>query len=115
VFSSAIRSLAALALVGAVPAGALADRVTIFAAASMTNAMAEIEDRFETATGRDLVVSLAGSSALARQIQHGAPADLFISADPGWMNRLAADGLIDTVFHGDVDFFFNGVIAANQQ
>jgi molybdate transport system substrate-binding protein len=60
----------------------------------MTNALAEIEDRFETETGHDLTVSLAGSSALARQIQQGAPADIFVSANPDWMDRLEAEGLI---------------------
>jgi len=70
------------------------ERVVVFAAASMTNAMAEIEQGFESATGGDLVVSLAASSALARQIQQGAPADVFISANPDWMDALAADGLL---------------------
>jgi molybdate transport system substrate-binding protein len=71
-----------------------AEDITVFAAASMTNALAEIETRFEAATGHDLVVSLAGSSALARQIQQGAPADIFISASTDWMDTVAADGLI---------------------
>lgn len=79
----------------AMPAAAAADEVTVFAAASLTNAMAEIEEGFEAATGHDLVVSLAGSSALARQIQLGAPADVFISANPGWMDTLEEDGLIE--------------------
>ena len=85
---------AALALsVAALPAHA--DRVTVFAAASLANALAEIETQFEAATGHDLVVSLAGSSALARQIGQGAPADIFISANPGWMDRLEAEGLLE--------------------
>lgn len=76
------------------------DEITVFAAASMTNAMSELETQFEAATGHDLVVSLAGSSALARQIQQGAPADIFISANPDWMDRLEQDGLVaaDTRF-----------------
>ncbi len=73
----------------------LAEEITVFAAASMTNAMAEIEERFEAETGHDLSVSLAGSSALARQIQQGAPADVFISANPGWMDALEEDGLLE--------------------
>lgn len=77
------------------PAAADTERVTVFAAASMANAMAEIEERFEAATGHDLVVSLAGSSALARQIQQGAPADIFISSNPGWMDTLEQDGLLE--------------------
>jgi molybdate transport system substrate-binding protein len=89
---------AALGLVAALlPAGAaLADRITVFAAASLTNAMAEIEAGFEAATGHEVAVSLAGSSALARQIQQGAPADIFISANPGWMDALESDGLLET-------------------
>jgi molybdate transport system substrate-binding protein len=86
----------ALAGAGAVPAPALAERVTVFAAASLANAMAEIEAGFEAATGHDLVVSLAGSSALARQIQQGAPADVFISANTGWMDAVEAQGLIES-------------------
>lgn len=77
------------------PAAALADQVTVFAAASMKNAMEEVSGKFNEATGHDLAVSLAGSSALARQIQQGAPADLFISANPGWMDTLEEDGLIE--------------------
>ncbi|KNX39904.1 Molybdate-binding periplasmic protein precursor [Roseovarius tolerans] len=93
VLRSSILSLAVgLAALG--PSGARAEAVTVFAAASLTNAMAEIETGFEAATGHDLAVSLAGSSALARQIQQGAPADVFLSANPGWMDALEADGLI---------------------
>jgi len=74
---------------------ATAEEITVFAAASMTNAMAEVEERFEAAAGHDVTLSLAGSSALARQIQQGAPADIFISANPGWMDRLEEDGLVE--------------------
>jgi molybdate transport system substrate-binding protein len=74
---------------------AVADQVTVFAAASMTNAMTEVEQRFEAATGHEVVVSLAASSALARQIQQGAPADVFISANPDWMDVLENDGLVE--------------------
>lgn len=79
-----------------------AGQVTFFAAASLTNAMAEVEAGFEAETGHDLLVSLAGSSALARQIQQGAPADVFISANPDWMNALDADGLIDSASRTDL-------------
>ncbi|WP_306154288.1 molybdate ABC transporter substrate-binding protein [Roseovarius sp. MMSF_3281] len=86
---------ASIAVTVAAPAVAQADEIMVFAAASMTNAMAEIEERFEAATDHDLVVSLAGSSALARQIQQGAPADIFISANPDWMDTLEAEGLVE--------------------
>ena len=78
----------------AAPACALAGDVTVFAAASMTDAMAEIETAFEDATGHEATVSLAGSSVLARQIQLGAPADVFISANSAWMDALESDALI---------------------
>ncbi|MGY9048603.1 hypothetical protein P775_11285 [Puniceibacterium antarcticum] len=88
-------SAAALFLALGVPSIASADEITIFAAASLANAMAEIEEKFEAATNHDLVISLAGSSALARQIQQGAPADIFISANTDWMDTLEADGLLE--------------------
>ncbi|MAC77887.1 MAG: molybdate ABC transporter substrate-binding protein [Rhodobacteraceae bacterium] len=90
-------SLSALVLAGSLclAQAAAAQQVTVFAAASMTNAMAEIEQKFEEATDYDVVVSLAGSSALARQIQQGAPADIFISANPGWMDAVEKDGLLE--------------------
>ena len=77
------------------PVPALSETVTVFAAASLTTALAEIEADFEAATGHDLVVSLAGSSALAQQIRQGAPADIFISASTDWMDLIAAEGLIE--------------------
>ena len=72
-----------------------ADGLTVFAAASLKNAMDEISARFERETGHAVAVSLAGSSALARQIRYGAPADIFISANPDWMDALEREDLID--------------------
>ena len=94
VSKSVIFKAAATALTLATPTLVRAGDITVFAAASMTNAMATVEERFEGATGHDLTLSLAGSSALARQIQQGAPADIFISANPGWMDTLEEDGLV---------------------
>ena len=85
---------AALAL-GLLPTLAAADEVVVFAAASLANALAEIEVGFEAATGHDVQVSLAGSSALARQIEQGAPADIFLSASTEWMDVIEAAGLIE--------------------
>src|SRR6056297_3229891 len=70
--------------------------------------MVEIEDRFEAATGHDLIVSLAGCSALARQIQQGAPADIFISANPDWMDAVEAEGLVETGTR--FDFLSNSIV-----
>src|SRR6056297_2051154 len=94
-FQPVLSRAAALVLTVLAPAIAKADEITVFAAASMTNAMAEVEETFEAATSHDVVVSLAGSSALARQIQLGAPADIFISANPDWMDALEKDGLLE--------------------
>ena len=79
-----------------------ADRITVFAAASLKNAMDEISAGFERETSHAVAVSLAGSSALARQIRHGAPADIFISANPGWMDSLEREGLIDPASRFDL-------------
>lgn len=85
----------ALGLASLLPATARAETITVFAASSLTTALAEIETGFEAASGHDVVIALSGSSSLARQIQQGAPADIFISASPDWMDVLAADGLIE--------------------
>lgn len=67
---------------------ALADegKITVFAAASLTNAMQDIAAVYKKETNVDVVSSFASSSTLARQIEAGAPADLFISADQKWMD-----------------------------
>ena len=106
-FSPARRRLAGFAVglllaTGLAGPGFGADRITVFAAASLKNAMDEIAAGFERQTGHAVAVSLAGSSALARQIRHGAPADLFISANPGWMDALAREGLIDPASRFDL-------------
>ena len=76
--------------------------LTVFAAASMADAMKEIADGFEAATGRDVAVSVAGSSLQARQIARGAPADVFVSANPGWMDWLAEKGALIAGTRGEV-------------
>jgi molybdate transport system substrate-binding protein len=79
-----------------------AGEVTVFAAASLKTALDDIAARFEGATGHSVILSHAGSSALARQIEHGAPADIFISANPDWMDYLQARHLIATETRGDL-------------
>jgi molybdate transport system substrate-binding protein len=76
------------------PGGARAGDVTVFAAASLKNAMDDVADAFARRTDHTATISLAGSSALARQIEAGAPADVFISANVDWMDRLEAAGLV---------------------
>ncbi|OCK58144.1 molybdate ABC transporter substrate-binding protein [Bradyrhizobium sp. LMTR 3] len=68
------------------PAAAQEKSLTIFAAASMKNALDEIDAAYSAKTGVRITVSYAASSALARQIEQGAPADVFISADTDWMD-----------------------------
>lgn len=62
-----------------------ADKVTVFAAASLTDAMTAIGKDFQAGTGAGVVFSFAGSGTLARQVEARAPADIFISADEAWM------------------------------
>ena len=69
-------------------------KLTIFAAASLKTALDEIAEAWRDRTGGALALSYAGSSALARQIEQGAPADLFVSANAAWMDRLDAAGLL---------------------
>lgn len=76
------------------PAIAAAD-VLVFAAASLKDALEAQAKQFQSSTGNKAVASYAASSALAKQIENGAPADLFISADQEWMDYLAARKLID--------------------
>ncbi len=89
--------LALLALVfwkTALPATAAPAEITVFAAASLTDALQEIAAAYEKATGDKVVFNFAASSALARQIQEGAPADLFFSADEAKMDDLEKRGLL---------------------
>jgi molybdate transport system substrate-binding protein len=77
----------ALAIVLAVasPVVAAAD-VTVFAAASLREALDEHAKQFEASTGNNVIVSYGASNALAKQIEAAAPADIFISADLDWMD-----------------------------
>lgn len=60
--------------------------LTVFAAASMKNALDELDAAYTAKTGVKMVASYAASSALAKQIEQGAPADVFVSADTDWMD-----------------------------
>jgi molybdate transport system substrate-binding protein len=68
----------------------------VFAAASLTNVLAELAPAYERSSGSTVKFSFAASSVLARQIEAGGNADLFISADQEWMDYLQARNLIDT-------------------
>ena len=77
------------------PAAAFAAEMSVFAAASLSDALRELAAEHQQATGDVVRLNLAASSTLARQIKEGAPADLFFSADEARMNDLAKAGLID--------------------
>ena len=90
------RLLAAMfTMVFAITASARAEDVTVFAAASTTNAINEIGDLFTARTGNAIKPSYASSSTLAKQVEQGAPANVFISADLKWVDYLAERKLID--------------------
>jgi len=84
------------AAIAMAPAGSSAqDGMVIFAAASLKNALDEIATAWSKETGKPMPrISYAASSALAKQMEQGAPADLFISADLDWMDYVAKKDLI---------------------
>ncbi len=71
-----------------------AETVTVFAAASLTNAVTDIAKVFAEKGKGTVVPSFASSSTVAKQIERGAPANVFMSADQEWMNYLAKKGSI---------------------
>jgi molybdate transport system substrate-binding protein len=73
---------------------AAAEDITVFAAASLKEAMDAQGRQFEGDTGNKVIVSYGASNALAKQIEAGAPADLFISADLDWMDYVSQRGLV---------------------
>jgi molybdate transport system substrate-binding protein len=85
---------AAIALAGAPQPLAAQDSITVFAAASLRNALDDANAAFTKATRVKVVASYAASSALIKQIEQGAPADVFLSADLQWMDYAAAHKLI---------------------
>lgn len=73
-----------------------AEQVTVFAAASLTNALSKIAKQYEAAHPADQIrLSFASSSVLARQIEQGAPAQIFLSADQKWMQYLQQKKQLD--------------------
>ena len=83
----------ALILAGSVRLAA--GEVTVFAAASLSDALGELAASYHRSTGDDVRLNLGASSNLARQIREGAPADVFFSADEAKMDALARAGLIE--------------------
>ncbi|HSA82925.1 MAG TPA: molybdate ABC transporter substrate-binding protein [Geminicoccaceae bacterium] len=81
---------------------AAAQELLVFAAASLKDALDAALVEYTADAGREVVASYGSSSTLARQIKQGAPADLFISANPEWMDYLAQRGLIRAETRADL-------------
>lgn len=90
------------ALGWAAAAAAEPARAVVFAAVSTVDAVEALAARFTERTGLAVLPAFAASSALARQIDGGAPADIFISANARWMDHLAARGRIDAASRCDL-------------
>ena len=82
-----------LALIISIP-GQAQTTITVFAAASLTDTMKAIADAYKAKTGTTVTLSFGGSNTLAQQIDQGASADIFMSADPQWMDFLARNSRI---------------------
>jgi molybdate transport system substrate-binding protein len=99
-----LRALAATLAIGVMALPLRADAEdkgpVVFAAASLKDALDAVNDAWQKTSGKRAKISYAASSALAKQIEQGAPADVFISADEDWMDYLAMRKLIkaDTRF-----------------
>lgn len=93
-----LRTAVAAALLGLISLGtapsAMADEILVFAAASLKNALDEAVMTYQQQGGDKVNVSYAASSALAKQLESGAPADIFISADIDWMDYAQQRNLI---------------------
>ena len=85
-------ALAALPTLTVAPAQA--EDVTVFAAASLKNALDDVAAAYKAETGKSVLISYAASNALAKQIEEAAPADIFFSADLAWMDYLDERNLI---------------------
>ena len=91
-----LAAFAALFVLALLPQVATAQdkSITVFAAASMKNALDDVDAAFTKSTGIKVAASYAASSALIKQIENGAPADVFVSADLDWMDYGAQHKLI---------------------
>jgi molybdate transport system substrate-binding protein len=76
------------------PARAQGGDLVVFAAASLKNALDDINAQWKKDTGKEAKISYAASSALAKQIENGAPAQMFISADIPWMDYVEKKNLV---------------------
>ncbi|MBL8563970.1 MAG: molybdate ABC transporter substrate-binding protein [Gemmobacter sp.] len=86
------RKLALALMLTGTPLAAQAEEVVVFAAASLKTALDQIAADWQAETGHQVTLSYGGSNKLAAQILQGAPADIFISASPKWMDEVEAGG-----------------------
>ena len=93
-FKNLTRAFLAAFFIVATPVAASAADLTVFAAASLNDALQTVGNAWEKKTGHTIVFSFAASSALARQIEASSFADLFFSADTDWMDYLEKRGLV---------------------
>ena len=84
------------------PAQAAGPDLLVFAAASLKTVLDDVNARWQTSTGKRAAISYASSSALAKQIEQGAPADIFISADEDWMDYLSERKLVRSETRSDL-------------
>jgi len=92
-----MRAVFRLLLLSCLALPAFAAEINVFAAASLSDALKEIAQKYEPASGNKLLFNFAASSVLARQIKEGAPADLFFSADEAKVSDLAqADRVVSS-------------------
>jgi molybdate transport system substrate-binding protein len=93
-FLGLLAVLTAVVVLASSPSFAQSGDVTVFAASSLTTALDEIVMAWKRESGKTAIVSYAASSTLAKQVEQGAPADVFISADEDWMDYLAERNVI---------------------
>ena len=85
-----------------------ADKLNVFAAASLKNALDAVSASWKADTAKEITLIYAASNALAKQIEAGAPADVFVSADLTWMEYLTDNNLI--VKGSDVQLLGNEIV-----
>lgn len=107
-FAVGLLAVIALAVSAVTPAAARDRGALVLAAASLQEGLTAAADRWAAKGHPRPVLSFAASSALARQVESGAPADLFVSADETWMNHLANKRLIQP--RSRVAFLTNGLV-----
>jgi molybdate transport system substrate-binding protein len=101
-FLGVVLSLTLLLAAPGWSAVARAAEVTVLAASSLTDVLATIDADYQKLSGNSVKAAFGGSPALAKQLEAGAPADVFISADTAWMDYVAKAKLIDPSTRSDL-------------